>query len=316
MEKSNECNVKKSEILFLYETSYNVPNGDPFTGEQRYDDETKKIFVSDARIKRFIRTYMEDVKGLPIYVSGNSGNKDAKKRIEELAKVSSSTDIGEILKEQIDVRLFGGISTLDDKPKFDKKEYSNGHVQFTGPVQFALLNPSLNKVDLRMHQNTSHFTSGDNKTQGAIATTTVVPYSVMQIHGWINPKVAETTGCTEEDIRLMFQALWNGTNGEGSSFSRSKVGQDSLLMLQIVYKDDASKLYGVDRLIKLKSKESDKKEEQFRSMDDFELDFDGLNKIAEDSRIDAIYYYTELEGISQKLIGDNFQKMDFTAKNK
>ena len=316
MEKSNECNVKKSEILFLYETSYNVPNGDPFTGEQRYDDETKKILVSDVRIKRFIRTYMEDVKGLPIYISGNSGNKDAKKRIEELAKVSSSTDIGEILKEQIDVRLFGGISTLGDKPEFDKKEYSNGHVQFTGPVQFALLNPSLNKIDLRMHQNTSHFTSGDNKTQGAIATTTVVPYSVMQIHGWINPKVAETTGCTEEDIRLMFQALWNGTNGEGSSFSRSKVGQDSLLMLQIVYKDDASKLYGVDRLIKLKSKESDKKEEQFRSIDDFELDFDGLKKIAEDSRIDAIYYYTELEGISQKLIGDNFQKMDFTAKNK
>lgn len=325
MEKSNECNVKKSEILFLYETSYNVPNGDPFTGEQRYDDETKKILVSDVRIKRFIRTYLEDVKGLPIYVSGNSGNKDAKARIEELAKLSSSTDIKDILKEQIDVRLFGGISTLgkdgDSKKKDkilnrDSKECINGHVQFTGPVQFALLNPSLNRVDLRMHQNTSHFTSGEEKKQGAIATTTVVPYSVMQIHGWINSKVAETTGCTEEDIRLMFQALWNGTNGEGSSFSRSKVGQDSLLMLQIVYKDDASKLYGVDRLIKLKSKESDKKEEQFRSMDDFELDFDGLKKIAGDSRIDAIYYYTELEGISQELIGDNFQKMDFTAKNK
>lgn len=31
--------MKKSEILFLYETSYNIPNGDPFTGEQRYDAE-------------------------------------------------------------------------------------------------------------------------------------------------------------------------------------------------------------------------------------------------------------------------------------
>lgn len=55
--------MKKSEILFLYETSYNVPNGDPFTGEQRYDDETKKILVSDVRIKRFIRTYLEEVNG-------------------------------------------------------------------------------------------------------------------------------------------------------------------------------------------------------------------------------------------------------------
>lgn len=37
--------MKKSEILFLYETSYNIPNGDPFTGEQRYDEETKKILL-------------------------------------------------------------------------------------------------------------------------------------------------------------------------------------------------------------------------------------------------------------------------------
>ena len=45
--------VRKSEILFLYESSYNIPNGDPFTGEQRYDEETKKILVSDVRMKRY-----------------------------------------------------------------------------------------------------------------------------------------------------------------------------------------------------------------------------------------------------------------------
>ena len=61
--------MKKSEILFLYETSYNIPNGDPFTGEQRYDEETKKILVSDVRIKRFIRTYLEDIEDEHIYVS-------------------------------------------------------------------------------------------------------------------------------------------------------------------------------------------------------------------------------------------------------
>lgn len=43
--------MKKSEILFLYETSYNIPNGDPFTGEQRYDEETKKILVSVFELK-------------------------------------------------------------------------------------------------------------------------------------------------------------------------------------------------------------------------------------------------------------------------
>ena len=47
--------LKKSEILFLYESSYNIPNGDPFTGEQRFDEETKKILVSDVRMKRYVR---------------------------------------------------------------------------------------------------------------------------------------------------------------------------------------------------------------------------------------------------------------------
>jgi len=76
---SNE--IKKSEILFLYETSYNIPNGDPFTGEQRYDEETMKILVSDVRIKRFIRTYLEDVKNLSIYVSEK--NRRRKNRFKE-----------------------------------------------------------------------------------------------------------------------------------------------------------------------------------------------------------------------------------------
>lgn len=152
--------MKKSEILFLYETSYNIPNGDPFTGEQRYDEETKKILVSDVRIKRFVRTYLEDIEGEHIYVSENTGagKTDSKGVLTWIAQnwnTNQKTDIAEIMKELIDVRLFGGISTLDKKMKVGEQEFVNGHVQFTGPVQFAALNPSLNRVNLRMHQNTS-----------------------------------------------------------------------------------------------------------------------------------------------------------------
>lgn len=152
--------MKKSEILFLYETSYNIPNGDPFTGEQRYDEETKKILVSDVRIKRFVRTCLEDIEGEHIYVSENTGagKTDSKGVLTWIAQkwnTNQKTDIAEIMKELIDVRLFGGISTLDKNMKVGKQEFVNGHVQFTGPVQFAALNPSLNRVNLRMHQNTS-----------------------------------------------------------------------------------------------------------------------------------------------------------------
>ena len=307
--------VKKSEILFLYETSYNIPNGDPFTGEQRYDEETKKILVSDVRIKRFIRTYLEDVKNLSIYVSektgaGKTDSKNVLKWLAENKNEKQSNDIGEILKQQIDVRLFGGISTLDDKLKIKDKDYINGHVQFTGPVQFALLNPSLNEVDLRMHQNTTHFTSNENNAQGSIGTTTLVPYSVMQIHGWVNPKVAETTGLTPADLKLMYEGLWYGTSGEGSSFSRSKVGQNSVLLVEIVYAESNKKIYGADRLISIKPK-NEKKGETIRSMDDYDFDFTKLTALQDDKRIKQVRYYTEIPEIEAKFNGYNkFVKME------
>ena len=311
--------MKKSEILFLYETSYNIPNGDPFTGEQRYDEETKKILVSDVRIKRFIRTYLEDIEDEHIYVSDKTGvgKTDSKGVLTYIAQNEKwnpcqKTDIAEIMKGLIDVRLFGGISTLTNdetkKIKVNKNECTNGHVQFTGPVQFAALNPSLNRVNLKMHQNTSHFTSKGDKAQGAIATTTLVPYSVVQIHGWINPTVAKSTDLKDDDLQKMFKALWYGTGGEGSSFSRSKVGQDSLLLLIIDYKENFDKLYGVDRTIKLVPNEG-LKDEQIRSMDDYALDFTKLKELAKNDKIEKIRFYTEIDKIKNELNGEKFEEM-------
>lgn len=326
----------KSEILFLYETSYNIPNGDPFTGEQRYDEETKKILVSDVRIKRFIRTFLED-NGHRVFVTKRSGagETDGKGVIEYLVKQKYNelpgdlVDVESILKEHEDVRLFGGISTLkidndgssivSDKKEDEKgkeKEVKikckNGHMQLTGPVQFAQLNPSLNRVNMRIHQNTSHFKSDSGKSQGAIATTTIVPYSIVQIHGWINPKVAETTGMTDEDKSLMLQGMWYGTSGEGSSFSRSKVGQQSLLLMELVYKADTKKqVYGVDRLITINPKYG-KKDEQLRCIDDFDFDFSKLQEVLlnENSPIDHIEYYTDIDELAKKLWTETVEKTE------
>ena len=312
--------TEKSEILFLYETSYNIPNGDPFTGEQRYDEETKKILVSDVRMKRYVRTYLENT-GETIFVTGEGSSTTAKSRLEDLAKSQADTnDIGELMKKMIDVRLFGGISTLkaeeskNIKVKIENKEIGcvNGHVQYTGPVQFALLNPSLNRVNMRMHQNTSHFTSSEEKAQGAIGTTIVVPYSVVQIHGWTNPAIAKETGMTDKDKQMLFQGLWYGTSGDGSSFSRSKIGQDSLLLLELVYAEPNKKVYGVDRLIKINIKDADKKEEQIRSLDDFEFDFSKLIETVKSDKVAKLRYYTEIDSIDKVLtdeLGDKLEKI-------
>jgi CRISPR-associated protein Csh2 len=321
--------VRKSEILFLYETSYNIPNGDPFTGEQRCDEETKKILVSDVRIKRFIRDYLASKGNLFIYIEkrelpdqGEEPNtlevaeaeetvpqkkkkgktqSGSARRIDELtshfkAEIDklqlNKGSVEEALfamKKCIDVRLFGGISTK-----------THAAVNLTGPVQFALLNPSLNRVDMRVHQNTSCLESNQEKNQGAMAMTTLVPYSLVQIHGWINSKVAEQTDLTDDDLKLMFEGLWHGVGGEGSSHTRSKVGQNSLLFLNIIYKDTKQKLYDVDRLVRLIPK-GEKKEEQIRNREDYELDFSRLVEVVNSDKVESVEFFTEIESIEKKL---------------
>lgn len=299
----SDNNLKKSEILFLYESKYSEPNGDPYTGEQRYDEETKKILVSDVRIKRFIRNYLDD-KGFEIFLKPakteetKPNTTDAAKKVSEsgaakrLQELKSNpkykdNDTKTIFQKCIDVRLFGGIDTTIG---------SNLHL--TGPVQFALLNPSLNSQNLRPHQNTSHFVSRTENKQGAIATKSIVPYGLNQIHGWLNPLSAKETKLTVADVETMFSALWHSINNANT---RTKCNQDSLLLLQIVYKDENRKLYGLDRLIQLTTKDG-KSEEQLRSLDDCSLDLSKLiEKVEESDFIESVNFYTENNDLNTQI---------------
>jgi|YNPMSStandDraft_2_1061718.scaffolds.fasta_scaffold03336_4 CRISPR-associated protein Csh2 len=315
--------VEKSEILFFYETTYSTPNGDPFTGEQRYDEETKKILVSDVRIKRFIRDYFLETGGHDVYVFNDRSSvgegekisgaaarmKSLKEKYKEDTSILVETKKGKkepdalkVMQKCIDVRLFGGISTEEGDA-----------VNLTGAVQFALLNPSLNSVDLRIHQNTSVFSSSVEKSRGAIGTTTVVPYALNQIHGWINPYSAVHTGLTESDIQLMFQALWNSINNANT---RTKQNQNSLLLLQVVYSEPNKKIYRLDKLIKLNSKKAT--EEQIRSIEDYTLDFSEFKEVVSKDIVKEVRYYTESEEIEKQFQSINKFKpfnSDFSVKN-
>lgn len=330
--------VDKSEILFLFESKYTIPNGDPFTGEQRYDEETKRVLVSDVRIKRYVRDFFIEQNLLngntnyEVYVfndksqvaegSTESGSSARMKSLWEKYlndqlkdKQLSEADLKKgkkdffdklkkekrifetalsLLKNCIDVRLFGGISTE-----------AEAAVNLTGPVQFALLNPSLNKSDLRIHQNTSVFSSSAEKSRGAIGTTTVVPYAINQIHGWINPYSAIQTDLSNDDIKELFSAMWKSINNINT---RSKSNQSSVLLIQIVYNEPNDKLYGTDKLITI---ESSKEDEQIRSMDDYTFNFSRLKEIAESTKIKAIRYYTEIPEVKETIskLGSKFTEM-------
>lgn len=305
--------VDKSEILFLYESSYSIPNGDPFTGEQRYDEETKKILVSDVRMKRYVRDHLLSLKnGHEIYVVSDlsavaAGKKmsgaaarinalrDKYKNDKSIVGKDKEVDILKLMQKCIDVRLFGGIST----------EVGDA-VNLTGPVQFALLNPSLNSVDLRMHQNTSVFISSTEKTRGAIGTTTVVPYALNQIHGWINPYSAVSTGLTKGDVETMLKALWDSVNNANT---RTKANQNSLLLLQIIYAYPTKKLYYLDKLISLTT--STKATQEIREFADYTLDFSKLKEAVNSDKVREVRYHTENPRLKQivQTLGSKFKEM-------
>lgn len=300
--------TEKSELLFLYESKYSIPNGDPFTGEQRYDDETKKVLVSDVRIKRFIRDYWHESGQLVYVINPDPDNKltagQRFKYLFELRKDKTQTPRG-FAKEFMDVRAFGAVIPIQ-KEKGKKKEAGEDDASAfnaTGPVQFALLNPSLNQMDLRIHQNTSQFVSKEGDKQGTIGTTTVVPFALCQIHGWINPFSARLSGLTDDDVTEMLMALWNSVNNTNT---RSKSNQSSLLLLQIVYKNPTDKLYGVDRFIKLSEKNADgtlrKRDEELRDLTDCSFDFSKLADALQSPKVAEIRYYTEIPEIQQQLV--------------
>lgn len=316
--------TEKSEILFLYESKYSMPNGDPFTGEQRYDEDSKRILVSDVRIKRFIRDYFLQVNEMnqndayEVYVINteklSQGEKESgsairinflatkekfKKDFDVVAKASKTNKqeakAHQLFQKCIDVRLFGGISTK-----------VGAAANITGPVQFALLNPSLNKVDLRIHQNTSVFSSSEEKSRGAIGTTSVAPYSLCQIHGWVNPFSAKHSGLEQSDLDEMFAALWHSVNNVNT---RSKSNQSSLLLIQIVYNEVTDKIYGTDKLLsistELKNERGEvvsyKAHEQIREWDDLQLDLEKLKTAALSQKVKAINYYTEIIELENQL---------------
>jgi CRISPR-associated protein Csh2 len=333
---------EKSEILFLYESKYSMPNGDPFTGEQRYDDESKRVLVSDVRMKRFVRDYLLEL-GYEIFVVNDKSQivsdaesgaasrlnaliekykndpqilqkaaapaqtelplesepaaADKAKKGKGKTKGDSGINVVKLLQKCIDVRLFGGISTKEGMA-----------VNLTGPVQFALLNPALNKSDLRIHQNTSVFSSSAEKSRGAIGTTSVVPYSVCQIHGWVNPFSAKHSGLEQADLDKMFAALWHSVNNANT---RSKSNQSSVLLVQIVYNEVTDKLYGTDKILEIST---DVQDEQIRDWSDFTLNLEKLKITADSPKVNTINYYTENDALDKLIPKDGkFKKMTLVS---
>ncbi|RKD25345.1 type I-B CRISPR-associated protein Cas7/Csh2 [Caminicella sporogenes] len=262
--------INRSEIIFLYDIKDNNPNGDPIDqNKPRIDEETGINIVTDVRLKRTIRDYLYDYLGKEIFVREirNEQGKvqDGKIRAKDFGKKKEDI-IQNILQQCIDVRLFGATIPLD-----------KDSVTFTGPVQFTM-GRSLHKVEIKRIKGTGAFASGQNKDNKTFREEFILPYSLIGFYGIINEKAAEATKLTKEDVKLLIEAIWNGTK---NLISRSKIGQVPRLLVKVNYKE---KYYHIGDLLKTMRIESDKEDEQIRNVEDFILNIDDFIKILKENK--------------------------------
>lgn len=278
----SEIIKNRSEIVFLYDIKDANPNGDPLDeNKPRMDEETGINIVTDVRLKRTIRDYLMNFRQQEIFVKEITDDKgkiqDAKMRAKDFLKDVDDLDEkgfneqkniikNKIVSNCIDIRLFGATIPLDLAVKENNKKKSvTGSITLTGPVQFRM-GRSLHKVEMKHIKGTGAFASKAGATQKTFREEDILPYSLISFYGIINENAAQHTELTEDDVKLLLDAMWNGTK---NLISRSKAGQMPRLLLKIDYKENNYHIGDLDKLIKLKSEKND---EEIRDILDITLD--------------------------------------------
>lgn len=251
----------RSEILFLYDVTDANPNGDPVDeNKPRVDEETGVNIVTDVRLKRTVRDYLYDYRNKDVFIielRDDNGNLKTKED-----RLKDFKDNEDLLKNCIDVRLFGATTAVKDKT-----------MTLTGPVQFKY-GRSLHRVDMTYVKGTTVMPSAQDKKQGTFTEKYILPYSLIAFYGVVNENAAarQNIELTEDDISLLLEGLWNGTK---NLMSTSKVGQVPRLLLQVVFKENNFHIGELDKRIKFTT---DKNDEEIRDIQDGKLKIDELVK--------------------------------------
>lgn len=280
--------MNRSELLFYYDISNGNPNGDAYENKPRIDDETGINLVTDVRLKRTIRDYIYNYKGKEIFVRDSLKKNGKLKKAGERAK--DFKDEKQILEDCIDLRLFGAL--------IPKK------MTLTGPVQFKM-GKSLHKVEVKHIKGTGGFASTGEESQKTFREEYILPYSLIGFYGIINELAAKESKLTEEDIKILLEAMWNGTK---NLITRSKFGQVPRMLLQIEYKEDYFFIGELDNRVKLnyETEENDeydlvKEDKELRKIEQLKLDCHELIEVLEKNK-------NKIKQINYKI--DNYLKFE------
>ena len=307
--------AKESEILFIWDTRLSNPNGDMMSDNaNRFDEIDEKAIVSDVRIKRTVRDYIQYHKNIDIFVNNDAilaGYKDDEGSIKSVTAENRFNQIKEQFKDIenerdiflscIDNRLFGGVA-----PK--------SGLQLIGAVQFSWTK-SLNKTETILSQGTGAFATESKKEGEAKFTKTFrvdnyIPYAIFPTYGTINRANVANCQTTQQDVDELLEGLWFGTKKLNT---HTKMGQKPRLLLQVIYNDDSNYFIGLlDELVTLKNSD------EIRSLDEAEFDFSELIKVlnSAESFIEKVQVVLDnkMEKYKDELV--KIEKIEFVEETK
>ncbi len=277
--------MNNGEILFLYDAQLANPNGDPDDENRpRMDYETRRNLVTDVRLKRYIRDYLQDT-GNQIFIENNEEGKvvNATKRLKNvLGSDRTPDDLGSLVSKFVDIRIFGATITIQKK----EGKQTGDSIKITGPVQFTW-GYSLNEVDLvDTYSITSKFSSGDNKSAGTIGKDYRVYYSLIGFYGSISGHRVKHSGMVETDLNLLDRSMIKAIPQQAT---RSKIGQFPRLYMRFLYKDQETIMGDWREQLILKEREN------LRGIGDVKLELENLvNKIKiNNASISKILYWVD-----------------------
>ena len=247
------------EFVILFDVESGNPNGDPDAGNMpRVDPETGLGIVTDVCLKRKIRNYVETVKedeagwriyvkdGVPLNRSDNEGflqvgienaagmkPEDLKKKIK--AKKDEGADVDRVVKDFMclnffDIRTFGAVMTT-----MVKGALNCGQVR--GPVQlgFARSVEPIVPQEVTITRVAITTEADAEKKDTEMGRKYIVPYGLYRCEGYVSANLArKTTGFSEEDLQLLWQAILNMFENDRSA-ARGKMAVREL----IIFKHDS-----------------------------------------------------------------------------
>lgn len=196
------------DFVFIYDVKDGNPNGDPDMDNQpRIDFETREGLVSDVCIKRKVRNYVQlkveagelDASRYDIFIrQGNILNNIINKGKEEADNDEKKGRMA-LCDRYFDVRTFGAVlSTGNDL----------GVVR--GPVQFVF-SRSVDAIDSRTHSLTRCCITDEKDADkgNTFGNKSTVSYGLYRMHGYVSAFDGEKWHFTEEDLKLLWEALAN-----------------------------------------------------------------------------------------------------------